>query len=241
MNASRLLFLTTLAAGAVAACAPAFAQYGGGGGGGSPSDEQQREEAHKKQLEQQFGANGLEAPKLRNAGPCPFVKTLYDAARYIEFQGEAQSSQDVEYTGEIEKLSSGCAYKLAQPITVRVEALMAFGRGPKATSNHKDYRYWIAVTDRDRGVLAKETFDVPVTFPPGKDRVDVVEMAPEITIPRADAEVSGSNFEVLIGFEVTRQMAEFNRLGKRFFPEQGETQPVAANDAGAAHRAAAGP
>ncbi|MGH7011796.1 MAG: Tat pathway signal sequence domain protein, partial [Caulobacteraceae bacterium] len=132
-------------------------------------------------------------------------------------------------------------YKLASPITVRVEALMAFGRGPKATSNHKDFRYWIAVTDRDRGVLAKETFDVPVTFPPGKDRVDVVEMAPEITIPRADAEVSGSNFEILIGFEVTPQMAEFNRLGKRFFPEQGETQPVAANDAGAAAGDVAGP
>jgi hypothetical protein len=28
--------------------------------------------------------------------------------------------------------------------------------------------------------------------------------------------VSGSNFEILVGFEVTPEMAEFNRLGKRF-------------------------
>ena len=38
----------------------------------------------------------------------------------------------------------------------------------------------------------------------------------DITIPRAGATTSGSNFEVLIGFEVTPQMAAFNREGKRF-------------------------
>ena len=38
----------------------------------------------------------------------------------------------------------------------------------------------------------------------------------DIVIPRKDATVSGNNFEVLIGFEVTPQMAEFNREGKRF-------------------------
>jgi hypothetical protein len=37
-----------------------------------------------------------------------------------------------------------------------------------------------------------------------------------IVIPRADVHVSGANFEVLVGFDVTPQMAEFNRNGERF-------------------------
>ncbi len=37
-----------------------------------------------------------------------------------------------------------------------------------------------------------------------------------VIIPRATAETSGGNFEVLIGFEVTPEMAEFNRTGSRF-------------------------
>ena len=45
-----------------------------------------------------------------------------------------------------------------------------------------------------------------------------------MVIPRKDISVSGSNFEVLIGFEVTPEMAEFNRTGSRFRVNAG--QPV---------------
>ena len=72
------------------------------------------------------------------------------------------------------------------------------------------------VRDCNQQVLAKEYFDLPVTFPAGQDRLMVTETLEEITIPRARLEVSGSNFEVLVGFDVTPQMAAFNRDGKRF-------------------------
>ena len=208
--------------------APSYAQYGGGPGGGrdSPDQQQQQEEAAKKKRDQEFGVNTPGLPKLRNAGPCPYVKTLYDAARYVEFKGGKEASAAVQYTGEIEDLSSGCAYKAAEPIEVRVQALFELGRGPQAGSNRKDYRYWVAVTDRNHAVLAKETFDLPVTFPAGKDRVAVTEILPGIVIPRADDKVSGSNFEILLGFEVTPEMADFNRLGKRFLPQAGQAEPT---------------
>ena len=44
----------------------------------------------------------------------------------------------------------------------------------------------------------------------------ITETVQDITIPRADIKVSGSNFEVLVGFDVTPEMAAFNRDGKRF-------------------------
>jgi hypothetical protein len=57
-----------------------------------------------------------------------------------------------------------------------------------------------------------------VTFPAGQDRVTYTDTLKGITIPRANAKVSGGNFEVLVGFDVTPAMVAFNRDGKRFKP-----------------------
>ena len=113
-----------------------------------------------------------------------------------------------------------------------MEILFALGRGPQATSNTKTYRYWVAVTDRNRGVLAKQYFDLPVTFPSGQDRALVTDKIENITIPRAKESVSGSNFEVLVGFDVTPEMAAFNRDGKRFRANAGDAaaEPRARHD-----------
>ena len=200
--------------------APTFAQYGGGGGpggrGGGPDQQQQEDDAKKKKRDEEFGAGNAVLPALRNAGPCPYVKVLYDAARYVEFKDAAEASANVAYTGEIQKVGSACAYKLADPILIQMRILFEFGRGPQAMSAHKLYHYWIAVTDRNRAVIAKQYFDLPVTFPSKDDRVTVTENVPSVLIPRHDSKVSGANFEVLVGFDVTPAMAEFNRQGKRF-------------------------
>ncbi|HZZ36506.1 MAG TPA: Tat pathway signal sequence domain protein [Caulobacteraceae bacterium] len=206
-------FLFVALAGLAAFTAtPSFAQRRGGG----DDDRQQQDDARKRKRDDEWGANAPTLPQLRNAGPCPFVKVLYDAARYVEFKDNREASAAVAYSGEIEGISAACAYKDTQPIKIQMQVLFDLGRGPQATDNHKTYRYWIAVTHRNQGVLAKEYFDLPVTFPAGKDRVLVTETTGGITIPRNDIKVSGANFEVLIGFDVTPEMADFNRQGKRF-------------------------
>ncbi|HEY1750424.1 MAG TPA: Tat pathway signal sequence domain protein [Caulobacteraceae bacterium] len=204
----------------------AHAQYGGGGGGGRGQQQQQQDDdAKSKKRQDEWGANGkqLSLPQLRNAGPCPYVKVLYDAARYVELKGDQPATSAVGFTGEIQNLSSACEYKADQPIRVQARLLFALGRGPQATGERKTYRYWVAVTDRNRAILAKQYFELPVVFPPGTDRVDKTEDITGIAIPRADMKVSGANFEVLIGFDVTPQMAEFNRQGERFRVNAGET------------------
>jgi hypothetical protein len=177
---------------------------------------QQEEAAKKRRQREEWGDVQAPLPALRNAGPCPYVKTLYDAARYVEFKDNREASANVGWTGEIQGISAGCAYKDDDPISVVMEVLFELGKGPQAAGREKTYRYWVAVTDRNRSVLAKEWFDLPVTFPEGVDRVHVTEDIEGISIPRAAMTTSGSNFEVLIGFEVTPEMAAFNRDGKRF-------------------------
>jgi len=208
--------------------APAAHAQGGPGGGG----QQQDDDAKTKKRNEEWGENGknLSLPQLRNAGPCPYVKVLYNAARYVELKDDQETPSAVGFTGEIQNLSSACEYKSDDPIQVQARILFELGRGPTAEGDRKTYHYWVAVTDRNKAVLAKEEFDLPVVFPPGQDRVEMTQDVFGITIPRAAATVSGANFEVLIGFDVTQAMADFNEEGKRFKANAGVNQTAAAGD-----------
>lgn len=191
-----------------------------------PEAEQRKQEqdaAKKRKQKEEWGDSEAPLPAMKNAGPCPFVKSLYDASRTIDFKDGREASAAVTFSGEIQGISAGCEYKDDDPIQVTMEALFEFGKGPQATGRQHTYRYWVAVTDRNRSVLAKQTFDLPVTFPEGADRVYVTEQINHIVIPRAATTTSGANFEVLIGFEVTPQIAAFNREGKRFRLNVGQT------------------
>ena len=174
----------------------------------------------------EWGDRDLQLKALKAEGPCPYVKVLYDAARYHEFKDNTESTANAMWTGEINGISSDCAYKGADPIQVGMNIGFSLGRGPLADGETKVYHYWVAVTERDATVLAKQEFDLPVTFRPGQDRIDINQVVGDILIPRADIGVSGANFEVLVGFDVTPQMADFNREGKHFrFVSPVETKP----------------
>jgi len=215
----RRLLLITVAAAIAITPFTANAQYTPGGGAGRQGEDdqrQQQEAAKKKKSKEEWSDSQAPLPAMRNAGPCPFVKSLYDAGRYVEFKDGREASANVGFTGEIQGISAGCQYKDDEPIRVSMDVLFEFGKGPQATENAKTYHYWVAVTDRNREVIAKKSFDIPVKFQPGHDRVYVTDKVNTITIPRGALNTSGANFEVLVGFDVTPQMAAFNREGKRF-------------------------
>jgi len=227
--------LTLLVAAAFLATTPivAHAQYGGGGGGGRGADDQkkqQEDDAKKKKRDKEWGDSAAPLPAMRNAGPCPFVKSLYDASRYVEFKDGREASANVAWSGEIQGISAGCEYKDNEPIKVVMDVLFELGKGPQANASSKTYRYWVAVTDRNREVIARQDFELPVNFPAGKDRVYMTDSLANILIPRGSMTTSGANFEILVGFDVTPQMAEFNRLGKRFRVNAGATAVAAAGN-----------
>jgi hypothetical protein len=232
------LILVALVAALAIPAAPALAQYGGGGGGGGgpgghgggggASGGGDDAAAQAKKDAEWNTTNQLDLPGKKNAGPCPYVKVLWDAARYVELKDNRESYDAVGYTGEIQNLSSGCSYTGALPIKVAMELLFEFGRGPQATSASKDYTYWVAVTDKDNAVLDKQYFTVHAVFPAGQDRVTMTDHLDGISIPRANSNVSGGNFEVLVGFDVTPEMAAFNQAGKRFKVNAGSSETAQA-------------
>ncbi len=208
-----LLLMLSLAAVAVA---PMAAQAQGRSQAEDDARRRAQVEAERKKAEKekQWSIPQAALPDVRATGPCPFVKVLYDAARYQEFDGP-EAASNVGFTGEIYGITADCQYKEAEPIRVQMAIDFALGRGPKAAGASKDYRYWVAVTERNSRVLAKEYFTVRGDFD-GEDRVQVIDEIEGIAIPRSRETISGGNFEILIGFDVTPEMAEFNRLGKRF-------------------------
>jgi hypothetical protein len=173
-------------------------------------------EAKKKQKEKDWATGYAPLPKSTAAGPCPFTRVLYDAGRYVELKDRKEATNAVGFTGEIEGVQSQCAYQSDQPITVKMKIGFGLGKGPAAEGDHKVYRYFVAVTLRNSMVVAKEYFDLDARFPQGEDRIFKVEELDGITIPRADSKINGANFEILVGFDVTPDMADFNRQGKRF-------------------------
>jgi hypothetical protein len=155
--------------------------------------------------------------RQENAGPCPNAFALLDAARIVEFSNPgAEDFENVSYTAEIEAVRTLCRYVKDRPINADVELEIGFGRGPAASDNDHTYNLWVAVTRTDVAILDRVTIPIRVNFPRGEDRVYLRREINNIIIPRAEESTSGTNFEILIGFEVTPEQLEFNRLGKRF-------------------------
>jgi hypothetical protein len=161
---------------------------------------------------------GKQLDSRPNVGPCPVSGALYDVARLVEV-GEPERHENVGFTGEIEGVRGYCRYVGKDPITMQIEIDFAFGRGPKAEGDSKTYTYFVAATRRDRNVLAKEDYTVDVKFPKGVSVVRKTEKIDGIVIPRATATVSGTNFEIITGFELTPEQLAYNRSGKRFTME----------------------
>ena len=158
-----------------------------------------------------------------NVGPCPLMGVLYDNSRLVDFAAPNQIRySNIEFTGELQGVRGLCRYVGADPITMNLEIDMAFGRGPAATSDRQTYRYWVAVTRRGRAPIEKVYFDVDVRWNRGEAVVTRTETIERIVIPRANEEISGENFEILVGFELTPEQLQFNRDGRRFRIDSGD-------------------
>ncbi|MEZ5922673.1 MAG: hypothetical protein R3C60_15175 [Parvularculaceae bacterium] len=159
------------------------------------------------------------AAQEKNPGLCPNVLVLRDASRLVDFNGE-QKAEDIAWTAEIENATLACRYYGDKPIEAEVKLNIAFGKGPKADASSHQYVYWVAVTRTDREVITKQEYAVPVKFGDGESVKRVEQEINKIIIPRANDTISGSNFEIIIGLDLTPAQAIFNRSGKSLkFPD----------------------
>ncbi|MEM9705367.1 MAG: hypothetical protein AAF850_04745 [Pseudomonadota bacterium] len=162
----------------------------------------------------------VRASRSRNPAPCPAAIVLADASRMLDFNSETPSLETVAYTAEIEGVTLGCRYFADKPVIASVEIDLAFGRGPRGGERERTFDYFVAVTRKNREVIEKAVFTEKVAF----DRTQLVKRKTvkidEIVIPRRNENISGANFEVIVGLALTKEQLLFNRSGVSLkFPE----------------------
>ncbi len=199
---------------AAVSATPSLAQSG--------DDAAKRERERKERQRALYGAD-LGRYVAPADGPCPTVKVLWDASRYVEMNGP-DSVKNVGFTAEFQEVDSQCTYQDDEPIVVSIRPIFSFGRGPQADGLRKQYAYFVAVTRKDTAVIDKVWMPMNVEFQPDQVRLTLSDEMNGIVIPRANEEISGSNFEILLGFELTPEQLAYNRSGKRFRVNAGTGQ-----------------
>lgn len=159
------------------------------------------------------------AKREANPGICPNALVLADAARLVEFEGEA-AAENIAYSAEIENIELTCRFYGERPIEASVDIDFAFGRGPKGAVRDHNFTYFVAVTRTNLEVIEKAEYTIPVRFDEDDPVETLSENIEQIVIPRANETTAGTNFEIVVGFSLTPEQVIYNRSGKSLkFPE----------------------
>ena len=102
MRRTFTLALSALMAVSIAATTATVAHAQRGPGGDASGED---DAAKKRKRDEEWNQPKAPLPQLRNAGPCPYVKVLYDAGRFVEFKDGKESAAQAGFTGEIQSLT----------------------------------------------------------------------------------------------------------------------------------------
>ena len=149
------------------------------------------------------------APQL----PCPRVVVLSEAAEMVEFlPGPGRDLTDVLYVGEVVGMSSTCDYDDDGYVDSEVLLAIGLARGPAAEGNIGRFTYFVAITDPNNKIIAKQVFPVEVEYPGFGPRVVVEEEIRQriYYAPNPDA----GFYRVLIGFQLSQDQLDFLRRSR---------------------------
>lgn len=140
---------------------------------------------------------------------CPDAVILADAKRITQFRpGVGRDLTDVEFEGEIARISGSCAYG-KRDLTVTLVADLVATRGPAAAAEQANLPFFVAITDEARNIVAKQVFDSAIAVPRGQRRAGVREEIEQV-IPLASGDAS-PYFEIVVGFQLSAEQLEQNR------------------------------
>ena len=146
---------------------------------------------------------------------CPRVSLLPAGASLTRFlPGPGRDIIDIVYQVEIRDILRSCEYDIdddtkAGTVTVELFVLVGAERGAADRERKAAFQYFVAVTDSNKTVLNKNAFDATVTFPGNRSKVDWTDKGVKLNIP-LKAGQNGSNFEIIVGFQMSREEMEFN-------------------------------
>lgn len=148
---------------------------------------------------------------------CPRISILGDAATLTRFRpGPGRDLTDVLYEGVVTGVNGSCAYADdgKRALSMKVSLVIEAARGPAMRDGRAAFPYFVGITDLSRNVLNKQRFSVTVVFPGNRTRLVVTDNPVALEIP-VKAGRGGQDFEVFVGFQLSRPELEYNRRARR--------------------------
>ncbi|TWB21318.1 hypothetical protein FBZ89_105191 [Nitrospirillum amazonense] len=132
---------------------------------------------------------------------CPTVAIVRDASSV----GVPGANGQLSYTAVMPNIEGRCEYA-EKGVTMTEELRVGASTGPAYTGGPLPLTYFVAVTNADRKILTKQTYNVTLDVSTGSG--GSVERLTQF-IPLSP-EVDGRYYEVLVGFQLTPEQLEAN-------------------------------
>ena len=158
-----------------------------------------------------------ESDSAKEAGGCPSGAALAEASTVTKFRpGAGKDLTDVVLTAELAKPKVSCDYdKDASKVSVTFSFPVAVKRGAAATNEPQTLSYFVAVVDQDNTVLTKQNFTRDISLDQNTTSFSENPDGMTFTIPQGKKPVG---YEVLVGFQLTRDELAYNRERHRYLP-----------------------
>lgn len=164
-------------------------------------------------------ACGTDTDYSKAALVCPTVGVLSDAS-VLRAYGEGAERDQANLAYELEFMRSHlleCTLEKGKmTAALRFEARAK--TGPAASSNDYDYSWFVAVMNPDGDVISKDVKKGSVGFKSGKAEAFFAEEYDDIEFSPPEGK-DGLGYEILIGFQLTREEVELNRAKKAAPPD----------------------
>ena len=132
-----------------------------------------------------------------------------EAAEVTGFRsGGGRDVLDVRYFAEFRDVQWSCDYD-KNTLEVDLTLVVVARSGPTSQAQAADLRYFVALAERGGRLIAKKNFASQVALA-SQGGTGAVSEEIEQRIP-LKAGQSGTDFEILIGFQLTREQLEYNR------------------------------
>jgi hypothetical protein len=146
------------------------------------------------------------APEAAPANGCPTAVVVRPLANTVLFgMSPLRGPDNVAFYGILSEASAKCENS-GDAVRVKLEVIIAAERGPVASGNDVELKYFAAVVGPDQGILARPTFDVHITIPEGHKRAGVSDTY-QLTIPLGGR--AAGDLTIDFGFLLSPEVVEF--------------------------------
>lgn len=147
---------------------------------------------------------------------CPDVLIPADGSKLTRFKpGPGQAIIDVLHEATIIEYAQACEYDIdatgAGEVAVYVAPMIETSRGPADLKGEASFEYFVAILDSNKKVLDKALFQVVIPFPQNMTRVRWQLKDPNVLRIPLSAGQNGTDFQVFIGLQLTRDELEYQR------------------------------